>query len=168
MKSVWQHYAPTRDLLGLLDVFRRMVNDSIRIGLANDASSLRRLSLLSYNQLARYDSPSCYKLCAISRAAGVLAARNKSVRRGFPTRTPYGLRQQLVSCYGFKTKNGGLEIPVARGKRLSIPLTKHTLNMISQPVVKVRSLHPHPEQALPRYRPRRCHNRLHLYCGCGP
>ncbi len=48
----------------LLDVFRRMVNDSIRIGLVNDASSLRRLSLLSYNQLARYDSPSCYKLCA--------------------------------------------------------------------------------------------------------
>src|SRR5256712_2893425 len=112
---------------------------SIRIGLGNNVSSLRRLSLLSYNQLARYDSPSCYKLCAISRAAGVLAARNKSVRRGFPTRTPYGLRQQLVSCYGFKTKNGGLEIPVARGKRLSIPLTKHTINVISQPEVEVRS-----------------------------
>src|SRR5881396_408305 len=116
-----------------------MVNDSIRIGLVNDASSLRRLSLLSYNQLAQYDSPSCYKLCAISRAAGVLAARNKSVRRGFPTRTPYAVRQQLVSCYSFKTKNGGLEIPVARGKRLSIPLTKHTINVISQPGVEVRS-----------------------------
>src|SRR5256884_2599642 len=116
-----------------------MVNESIRIGLANNVSSLRRLSLLSYNQLAQYDSPSCYKLCAISRAAGVLAARNKSVRRGFPTRTPYGLRQQLVSCYGFKTKNRGLEIPVARGKRLSIPLTKHTINVISQPGVEVRS-----------------------------
>src|SRR2546430_1925110 len=138
-KSVWQHYAPTRDLLGLLEVFRRMVNESIRIGLANDASSLRRLSLLSYNQLAQYDSPSCYKLCAISRAAGILAARNKSVRRGFPTRTPYAVRQQLVSCYGFKTKNGGLETPVARGKRLSIPLTKHTINVISQPEVEVRS-----------------------------
>src|SRR5256712_9446379 len=47
--------------------------------------------------------------------------------------------QQLVSCYVFKTKNGGLEIPIARGKRLSIPLTKHTLNMISQPRVKVHS-----------------------------
>src|SRR2546421_2530201 len=49
----WQYYAPTGDVLRLLDVFRRMVNDSIRIGLVNDASSLRRLSLLSYNQLAR-------------------------------------------------------------------------------------------------------------------
>ena len=139
VKSVWQQYIPTRDVLGLLEVFRTMVNESIRIGIANDVSSLRRLSLLSYNQLAQYDSPSCYKLCAISRAAGILASRRKSLRRGFPTREPYAVRQQLVSCYGFKTKNGRLEIPVSRGKRLSIPLTKHTLDTISQPGVEVRS-----------------------------
>jgi putative transposase len=122
-----------------LEVFRRMVNESIRIGIANDASSLRRLSLLSYNQLAQYDSPSCYKLCAISRAAGILAARKKSLKRGFPTRMPYAVRPQLISCYSFKTKNGGLEIPLSRGKRLSIPLTNHTLDIISQAMVKVRS-----------------------------
>ncbi|TMI19338.1 IS200/IS605 family element transposase accessory protein TnpB [Candidatus Bathyarchaeota archaeon] len=139
VKSVWQNHAPAWEVLRLLDVFRRMVNDSIRIGLVNDASSLRRLSLLSYNQLARYDSPSCYKLCAISRAAGILAARNKSVRRGFPTRTPYAVRPQLVSCYGFKIENGRIDIPVSRGKRFSIPLTKHVLEIISQPRVKVRS-----------------------------
>ena len=139
VKSVWQRYAPTRDILGLLEMFRRMVNESIRIGQAYNVYSLRNLSLLSYNQLAQFDSPSCYKLCAISRAAGILAARNKSVKRGFPTKTPYAVRQQLVSCYGFKRNNEGLEIPVSRGKRLSIPLTKHTLDVISQPGVKVRS-----------------------------
>src|SRR5436189_980794 len=139
MKSVWQHYAPTQDVLGLLEVFRRMVNESIRIGLANDVSSLRKLSLLSYNQLAQYDSPSCYKLCAISRSAGILAARKKSLKRGFATRTPYAVRQLLVSCYNFKMKNEGLEISVARGKRLNIPLTRHTLDLISQPGVEVRS-----------------------------
>ncbi len=116
-----------------------MVNDSIRIGLVNDASSLRRLSLLSYNQLAHYDSPSYYKLCAISRAAGILAARKKSIRRGFPAREPYTVRPQLVSCYGFKVRSGGLEVPVSRGKRLSLPLTKHTLTVISQTGVQVRS-----------------------------
>ena len=78
VKTVWQYYVPVDDVLRLLDVFRRMVNDSIRIGLVNDVSSLRRLSLLSYNQLAPYDSHSYYKLCAISRAAGILAARKKS------------------------------------------------------------------------------------------
>src|SRR5881296_3403266 len=139
VKSVWQHYAPTRDVLGLLEVFRRMVNESIRIGMANKVSSLRKLSLFSYNQLAHYDSPSCYKLCAISRAAGILAARKKSLKRGFATRTPYAVRQQLVSCYRFKAKNDGLEIPIARGRHLSIPLTRHTLDVISQPGVAVRS-----------------------------
>ncbi|HLE64862.1 MAG TPA: hypothetical protein VI816_01900, partial [Candidatus Bathyarchaeia archaeon] len=116
-----------------------MVNDSIRIGLVNDAYSLRRLSLLSYNQLAHYDSPSYYKLCAISRAAGILAARKKSIRRGFLAREPYTVRPHLVSCYGFKVRNGGLEVPVSRGKRLSLPLTRHTLTVISQPGVQVRS-----------------------------
>ena len=81
IKSVGQFYAPSSEVLELLEVFRRMVNDSIRIGLVNDASSLRRLSLLSYNQLAHYDSPSCYKVCAISPAAGILAARKKSLRK---------------------------------------------------------------------------------------
>jgi putative transposase len=139
VKSVWQYYAPPREVILLLEMFRRMVNDSIRIGLVNDASSLRRLSLLSYNQLAHYDSPSCYKLCAISRAAGILAARKKSLRRGFPTREPYTVRPQLLSCYGFKVRNGRLEIPVSRGKRLSIFLNKHTVAVVSQEGVQVRS-----------------------------
>jgi len=91
VKSIWQYYVPERDVLGLLGVFRRMVNECLRIGIANSASSLRKLSLLSYNELAQYDSPSYYKLCAISRAAGILAARKKSVRRGFPTRIPYAV-----------------------------------------------------------------------------
>jgi putative transposase len=139
VKSVWQYYDPSREILVLLDMFRRMVNDSIRMGMINDVSSLRRLSLLSYSQLASYDSPSRYKLCAISRAAGILGARKKSLRRGFPTRQPYAVRPFLASCYDFKIRNGGLEIPVSRGKRLSLPLTRHTLDVISQPGVEVRS-----------------------------
>ena len=65
VKSVWQHYVSSSEVLGMLELFRKMVNESLRIGLANEVSSLRKLSLLSYNQLAQYDSPSCYKLCAI-------------------------------------------------------------------------------------------------------
>ena len=122
-----------------MNMFRRMVNESIRIGLVNDASSLRKLSLLSYNQLACYDSLSYYKLCAISRAAGILASRKKSLRRGFSTREPYALRPYLVSCYGFRVKNGALEIPISRRKRFSLPLTKHTLAVISQPDITIRS-----------------------------
>src|SRR6267378_1619771 len=45
----------------------------------------------------------------------------------------------MVSCYGFKIKNGWLEIPVARGKRFCIPLTRHTLTVVSRPGVEVHS-----------------------------
>jgi hypothetical protein len=110
-KSVWQYYAPSLEVLGLLELFGRMVNESIRIGLANDVSSLRRLSLLSYNQLACYDSPGCYKLCAISRAAGILAARKKSLRRGLPTsptvsasERPHYIGREATSSLGMQTR----------------------------------------------------------------
>jgi putative transposase len=139
IKTVWQNYVPSREVLLLLEMFRKMVNDSIRIGLINEVSSLRKLSLLSYNQLARYDSPSYYKLCAISRAAGILADRKKSLKRGFPTREPYTIRPCLVSCYGFKVKNGWLEIPVSRREHLSLPLTNRTVSVVSQPGIQVRS-----------------------------
>jgi hypothetical protein len=88
VKSVKQNYLPPADLLQLLDKFRRMVNESLRIGLAYDASSLMRLSLLSYKQLKNYRCPSYYKLCAVSRAAGILASRRKSLKRGSFQRVP--------------------------------------------------------------------------------
>ncbi|MCI0560460.1 MAG: hypothetical protein MN733_18390 [Nitrososphaera sp.] len=56
---------PTPPILQLMETFRKMVNDCIRIGLDSDASTLRKLSNLSYSQLARYDVISYYKLCAI-------------------------------------------------------------------------------------------------------
>src|SRR2546422_8325377 len=69
----------------------------------------------------------------------MLAARKKSLKRGFAAREPYAVKPQLLSCYGFKIKNGGLEIPITRGRRLSIPLTKHTQEAISQAIATVRS-----------------------------
>src|SRR5438093_10257000 len=73
------------------------------------------------------------------RAAGILASRKKSRRRGFQTRNPYAVRQQLVSCYSLKTKKRRTRDSSRRGKRLSIPLTKLTINVISRPGVEVRS-----------------------------
>ena len=98
MKSVNQNYEPSEEVLDLLDTFRTMTNDCVRIGLANNASTLKRLSLLCYKELSRYNIVSYYKLHAISRAAGMLASRKKSIRRGVATKDPYAVRPQLVSC----------------------------------------------------------------------
>lgn len=119
-------------MLELLDTFRHMVNDCIRIGLKNDASSLKRLSLLSYKLLStRYDVLTYYKLCAISRAAGILAARKKSIKRGAKSRSPYSIKPQLVSYYGFKIENNVLKIPVAKGQYFVIPLNNYVQRILS-------------------------------------
>ncbi|MDA4114485.1 MAG: transposase [Thaumarchaeota archaeon] len=122
-----------------MESFRLMCNDAIRIGLAGDASTLKRLSKLTYGDLGRYEVPSCYKLCAISKAAGILAARKKSISRGFPTKNPCLSKLLLVSCYRFKIENGSLLVPLGDHKFEGVPLNAHTLAAISQTGVKVRS-----------------------------
>jgi putative transposase len=79
-----------------MEIFRRMVNDCIRIGLENDISSRKSLSSRSYQQLSRYQIYSNYKLTAISKAAGILKARKKSIQRGYPTKDPYMVKPILI------------------------------------------------------------------------
>ena len=125
--------------MDLLKVFRLMVSDSIKIGLETDSSSLKRLSTFAYGRLKRYSCPSAYRLNAISRAAGILASRRKSLRRGNSTRRPYLARLILVSCYGFKIRDGNLIIPLGEQKFERIPLAPHTVLVLSDPLVNVRS-----------------------------
>ena len=116
-----------------------MTNECIRIGLMNDASSLKRLSSLSYKELKRYNVPSYYKLCAISKAAGILASRKKSIKRGFETKDPYLKRSILVSCYSFRIVNDKLRIPLGNKRFEEIPLVEHTLKVLSDKSLKVNS-----------------------------
>jgi putative transposase len=139
LKVVKQNYVPNNEVLSLLQVFRAITNRCIEIGLSNDASSLRRLSELSYRTLAGYRCPSCYKLGAISRAAGILAARKKSLRRGFPSKTPYSLKPLLASCYRFKIKGNTFIIPIGERRSFSILLNKHSLRVLSERDLRVRS-----------------------------
>ncbi len=131
-----------------MENFRQMTNDCIRIGLEFERQnnegrtpSMKKLSLLAYKELrARHGGYSGITLCAISKAAGILAARRKSMRRGFRTKDPYVSRPVLVSCYGFKMTDGFLLIPVGERQFEKISLNAHTLEALSQkPRVTVRS-----------------------------
>ncbi|MCS4539923.1 MAG: transposase [Thaumarchaeota archaeon] len=116
-----------------------MVNEAIRIGLDHDVTNMKRLSSLSYSQLSGYNCLSYYKKCAISRAGGILAARKKSITRGYPTKSPYAVKPHLVSCYGFKLANGIFELPLGRREYFEIPLNGHTREVLSEPGLTVRS-----------------------------
>ena len=126
--------------------FKRMVNDCVAIGLNSDASTLSKLTKLTYSQLGSYETMFCYKLCAISHAAGILANRKKSLARGFKPRRPYARRALLISCYSFKILEGKLRVPIqseGRGHHsttyFDIPLNEFTKKILSDPAVKIRS-----------------------------
>ena len=53
-KSIKQSYSPSIEVLSLMQDFRQMTNDCIRIGVANSVSSMKRLSMLAYKELKRY------------------------------------------------------------------------------------------------------------------
>lgn len=118
-----------------------MTNDCIRIGLERGAHSLKRLSLLAYQeQRDRYGTvPAYYCLCAISKAAGILAARQKSMRRGYVTKRPYLSKPVAVSCYGFKVQDGSLLIPLGQHRFEAIGLNRHTLGVLAEPGARARS-----------------------------
>jgi putative transposase len=128
-----------------MDTFRRMVNDCLMIGLENDTSTMRQLSLVAYKKLDSYKIVSYYKSCAISHSAGILANRKKSLKRGLNPRKPYATQLLLILSFGFKIVDNILKVPFhskGRGHGMIyfyIPLDKYTNEGLSDPSLKVRS-----------------------------
>ena len=123
----------------LMEEFREMVNDCIRNGLENNVITNIKLAKLCYHSLKKYDIPSYYKVSAINKAAGILDNRRKSIKRNIMTKDPY-MRKPIVTTYfGFKIENGALRIPVGRKAYHIIKLNNHTLQVLSDPSLRVRS-----------------------------
>lgn len=123
----------------MMETFRSMVNECVRVGIENDVSTLKRLSVLCYHKLDRYDIMSYYRLYAISHATGILANRKKSIKRGFVSRNPYSSRPFLVLGHGFKIIDGILKVPLGDRKYFHIPLNSYTRQVLSAPTIYIRS-----------------------------
>ncbi|MGI0056374.1 MAG: hypothetical protein ACREAK_03245, partial [Nitrosarchaeum sp.] len=102
IKAIRQNYLPNSEQLQMMEIFRQMVNHCIRIGLENNCSTLKKLSLLSYHQLKEYPIQSKYKLTAISQACGRLSLIKRETKKGKKPKSPFVQKLFLVSCYGFK------------------------------------------------------------------
>src|SRR5208337_3612432 len=136
IKTVQQHYAPGIEILRMLEEFRQMMNTCIQVGFAENATSLKALSLKAYKRLATYDSMSCYKLCAISCATGILRNYRRTTRNGENPTTPYVRRLRLTTCYGFKIEDGCLLLPYHPREPIRIPLTPHVQATIRKHAVR--------------------------------
>jgi putative transposase len=133
IKCVKQNFTPNDRILDLMETFRKMVNDCIRIGLENNESAFISLQKLCYHTvLAKYNILSHYKLCAIKRAAGILSNRKKSIKRGFNTKDPFTYRPQLVLSRFPEVfrELGIIKIPVGDRQNFVIPLTGYTQSVL--------------------------------------
>jgi putative transposase len=135
IKAVKQSYQPSPETLALLEDFRLMVNDCIRIALKKEAegnviTSMRRLCLASYHALAPYHIATCYRLTAISKAAGILKTYRKALRKNHATRRPYARRLMLTDCYSFRIQGTRLRLTLGGHEYTCIELTPHTLATI--------------------------------------
>ncbi|MFY9300546.1 MAG: hypothetical protein WAO91_05095 [Candidatus Nitrosotenuis sp.] len=140
IKSIKQRHVPNPDQIKMMEIFSEMANHCIRIGLENNCSTLKKLSMLSYHELQRYDILSYYKLNAISKAAGKLAQTKKDIKKGRKVKSPFVRKPYLVSCYGFKINGMLLSFPVRNREFANIPLTDHTVSELSKDSVKASHL----------------------------
>jgi putative transposase len=136
IKTVQQHYAPGPEIIRMLDEFRLMMNMCIQVGLAENVTSLKALSLKAYKRLATYNVMSYYKLSAISGATGILRNYRRTARKGEKLTTPYVRRLRLTTCYGFKIKDGCLYLPHYPSDPIRIPLTPHVEAIIRNHAVR--------------------------------
>ncbi len=131
VKAVRQNYRPTEEILYLLQDFRCMVNDCVRIGLKENLTSMKSLCMKAYHQLSSYDVPTCYRLTAISRAAGILRNYRRQLKRNRSAGVPYVTRLSLTDCYGFRVAHRLVRLPIRRREYAFIVLNDHTLRTIS-------------------------------------
>src|SRR3989344_4455744 len=132
IKSIKQNFTPNQDLQLLMETFKDMVNHCIRIGLENNCSTLKKLSLLAYHELNQYNISSSYKLNAISQACGRLSQMKKDIRKGRKVKSPFVQKPYTTNCYSFRIKGMLLTIPYKKGYRINILLNHHTVDMISE------------------------------------
>ncbi len=130
LKAVRQKHQASGELLRLLDDFRRMVNVCVAIGIEQNISSLKTLSLKCYHRLSP-DILGYYRLCAISTATGILRNYRRTKRKNLHARFPYAARLLLTTCYGFKIQNGLLRLPVRPRQYEYVRLNSHTLRVLS-------------------------------------
>ena len=122
-----------------METFRQMINHCIRIGIKNNCSTLKRLSLLSYHELNQYDVLGSYKLNAISQACGRLSQMKRDIRKGKQVKSPFVSKPYIINCYHIKHNGSLFTIPYKYHNPINILLNNHTQQTLSDPALKVRS-----------------------------
>jgi IS605 OrfB family transposase len=126
-----------QQLRTLLPVYRRMVNQAIRVGLTTDTTSRAGFNRIAYGPLAaQYKGLSSYVRQAIGDARALLRAHRKRQRRGGATKIPFVTRLFIKvgsPSFHLDVCSGNLRISVGNGVwvRFRVPVSDWHRGMIN-------------------------------------
>jgi len=112
-----------------------MVNDCVRIAIAENVTSRQSLGKRAYHQLSRYKVPTYYRLSAISKATSMISNYRKTLEKHPDAKKPFATKPMLTDCYGFRIIGSHIRIPISI-KGVYIKLNKHTQAVISGHTVR--------------------------------
>jgi IS605 OrfB family transposase len=118
IKSVKFQYSPTELTRDLLEIFRKMVNDAIRICIKENISGRLRLRDRIYKEFQeRYGVLTCYPYSVAEVAWSIAKKHQKWNRKPFATRL-----MMKMDVQNYSLNFGILSLPFKKGGRLLIPL----------------------------------------------
>lgn len=132
--SVKQQFFPDERLLSLMETFRYMLNNCVRIGLSQNKTSLMSLRYACYPELKKYQIASAYKNNAISRANGILSNYRRLLRKGKKPRIPHCWKPMITTCKGFVLRLEGDHLVLP--SKIMIPLNHHALKKLQRSVLR--------------------------------
>ena len=128
------------EIKGLLETFRQMVNEAIRVGLEKNITSRFNLQKEVYNRLHN-GLHTWYILSAAEKACAILKNYRKAKRGNPKTKKPY-VKKPFVSIgnQGYKIVQNKLRLPIKPREHVYIQLNKYTLKVLSEPNLKLGSV----------------------------
>jgi len=126
LESVSQPFISDERSSSAMETFRQMLNECVRLGLAENKSSFMSLRYACYPKLKDFKIAAAFKNNAISRASGILSSYRKLVKKGRRVRKPYCWKPILTTSYQFKKTTNSIILP----SKLEIPLNGYVLKKI--------------------------------------
>ncbi|SMH72431.1 RNA-guided endonuclease InsQ/TnpB family protein [Candidatus Nitrosotalea okcheonensis] len=144
-KTIKQSFNPNTEIHSMMETFKDMVNHCIRIGLENNASTLKN-SLDAFIQPVKgiQHTVILQTYCNITGNRR-LAQMKMSIKRGIKTKSPFITKPYLVSCYGFKINYMLLSIPTGNRQVILVKLNDHTISKLAEDGIKPKSFTITPE-----------------------
>jgi putative transposase len=137
-KIVSQKYTPTTEILQLLEDFRKMTNEVIRIAVNENLTSRFQINRRCYKEFECYPYHTNFRLNAVNIATGLLHNFKKSLRKQPNTKKPY-LTKRFARIFGsevVRVEKEHLWFMLRPNKKLTplavaIPLHEHTIASLS-------------------------------------